>query len=61
MKAGDVVHYKAMGTGSLYDAQLVAPRFNGRYWDIEVMIPGQKEPMKLHCVRAERLSPKPVP
>lgn len=58
MKQGDAVMYKAVGTGSLYDAVIRASRFNGRYFDVDVSVPGQLEPMTLHAVRAERLIPK---
>ena len=55
MKKGDTVKYEAMGTGDLYDAEITAELHGGKFFDIEIIIPGQEKRLPQRAVRAERL------
>lgn len=57
MTKGDAVKYEAFGTRDLYDAEITSAHDGGRFFDIEVIIPGVKNRYPLSAVRAERLRP----
>lgn len=57
MKTGDVVGYKAIGTGDVYDAVILKDGIVPGYFDIQIVVPGI-DPMTFRAIRADRLTPK---
>lgn len=55
-KPGDLVHYRAFA-GDLYEATVTGVRPSG-FLDLDIDVPGNREPFHTTAVPAERCSPR---